>query len=167
VVAWATYRILRPVNEGVSMLAAWLRVASAGIFMVAISQLVGILHLLGSGNDPAVLTSPQPHAQVLAAVNAFTDIWAGSLILFGLHLIVIGYLAYKSGYVPRSLAVLLVIAGLGYLCDSFGPVLSAGYSIDIKNFTFIGELLLAFWLLIRGRHITLPQSAAHEHQQLG
>jgi hypothetical protein len=135
--------------------------------MVAISQLVGILHLLGSGNDPAVLTSAPSPAQVLAAVNAFNDIWAGSLILFGLHLIVVGYLAYRSGYVPRSLAVLLVIAGLGYLCDSFGPVLSAGYSIDVKNFTFICELLLAFWFLIRGRHITLSQAAAHEDQQVG
>src|SRR4051812_23974511 len=88
VAAWATYRILRPVNEGVSMLAAWLRVASAGVYMVAISELLGILHLL-SGNDPTVFTAAQSEARVLAAVNAFNDIWAGSLILFGLHLLLI------------------------------------------------------------------------------
>src|SRR4051812_38600446 len=52
VVAWGMYRVLAPVDERLSMLAsmlaAWLRVLSAGIYMVAISQLLGVLHLLAS-----------------------------------------------------------------------------------------------------------------------
>jgi uncharacterized membrane protein len=46
IVAWALYRVFSPVNESLSVLAATLRVAFAVVFMVAISQLVGVLRLL-------------------------------------------------------------------------------------------------------------------------
>jgi hypothetical protein len=162
VVAWGVYRVLAPVDERLSMLAAWLRVVSAGIYMVAISQLLGVLHLLGSTDDPAGLATAPSSTQVLASVNAFDDVWAGSLLLFGVHLVVVGWLAHRSGYVPRVLAVLLVVAGLGYLCDSLGPVLFPGYSIAVKDFTFIGELLLSFWLLARGGRTGPRSTGARE-----
>lgn len=164
VVAWGVYRVLAPVDERLSMLAAWLRVLSAGIYMVAISQLLGVLHLLASTDDPAALTTAPSSTQVLASVNAFDDVWACSLLLFGVHLILVGWLAHRSGYVPRVLAVLLVVAGLGYLCDSLGPVLFPGYSIAVKDFTFIGELLLGFWLLARGGRPGPRSTGAREHE---
>jgi hypothetical protein len=61
--------------------------------------------------------------------------------------------------VPRIIGVLLVIAGLGYLTDSLGGVLIQGYSADVGAFTFLGELLLGLWLLIRARHIAANTSA--------
>ena len=45
VVAWSLYRVFKPVSDALSRLAAWLRIAYAAVFMVAISQLVGVLHL--------------------------------------------------------------------------------------------------------------------------
>ena len=69
------------------------------------------------------------------------------------HLLLIAYLAYRSSFVPKLLTVLLAIAGLGYLFDSFGR--AAGSSPDVSAFTFIGEFLLALWLVTRGRRITL------------
>lgn len=47
------------------------------------------------------------------------------------------------------------IAGLGYLLDSFAK--AAGSSLDVSTFTFIGEFLLALWLVIRGRSITFER----------
>ena len=41
-------------------------------------------------------------------------------IFFGLHLALLGYLIFKSGYIPRILGILLAIAGLGYLIDYLG-----------------------------------------------
>lgn len=70
-----------------------------------------------------------------------------------MHLLLLGYLAYRSGYVPKGVGILLVIAGLGYAADSVGPVLSSGYTVELVLFTFIGEVVLLFWLLIKGRCI--------------
>ena len=88
VVAWALYRVFKPVSAGLSRLAAWLRIAYAAVFMVAISQLFGAL------GHPT---------QALQHINTFTNIWDAGLVLFGLSLFVLAHLAYRSGYVPKLL----------------------------------------------------------------
>jgi hypothetical protein len=154
VVAWALLRVFGPVNKSISRLGAWFRLAYAGVFMVAISQLAGIPHLLEDEKYAAAFGADQLHAHALLRVDAFNDTYFAGLILFGVHLLIIGYLAYKSGYVPRPLGILLVIAGFGYCFDSFGTVLSQGSPIIISTVTFLGEFLLACWLLIWGRRIS-------------
>jgi hypothetical protein len=159
VVAWALFRVFSPVSRAVSMLAAWFRIVFAGVFLVAVSELVGVLRLLGDQPYLAVFDPRQLHALALLRINAFTDIWNAGLILFSLSLFTLGYLAYRSGFMPRILGVLLVVAGLGYLTDSLGSVLFQGYSATVAAFTFPGELLLGLWLLFRARHIAASTSA--------
>jgi hypothetical protein len=50
----------------------------------------------------------------------------------------------------KVFGILLVVAGIGYLIDGFGTVLVPNYSINIAQFTFVGEAALMFWLLIKG-----------------
>jgi hypothetical protein len=95
-------------------------------------------------------------------ITAFNDIWYVGQFLFGFHLLLIGYLAYRSGYVPRLLGVLIAISGLGYASDSLGAVLSQGSWTDITSFTFLGEFLLALWLVIRARRIAATTSVLQE-----
>jgi hypothetical protein len=146
------------------MLAAWFRIAYAAVFMVGIGQLIGVLRLLGNDGYLRVFSADQLHAQALLGFNSFSDIWYASLVLFGLHLLVIGYLVYRSGYVPRFLGVLLGIAGLGYVVDSFGVVLSQGSWTDVSFVTFIGEFLFALWLVIWGRRTSVGTSRFHDDQ---
>lgn len=155
VIAWALLRVFSPVSRDISRLAAWFRLAYAGVFMVALSQLAGIPDLLNSDGYSAVFPAEQLQAQALQKFDTFNDIWFAGLILFGFHLLVIGYLAYKSGYVPRVLGVLLVIAGFGYAFDSFVTVFSDGSVFAISTVTFLGEFLLGLWLLIRGSRLSL------------
>lgn len=150
VVAWALYHVFRPVSEGISMLAAWLRLAYAAIFMVAIAQLLEVPRLLGDDRYLAVFSPTQLHVQALSRIDAFNDIWHAGLVVFGVHLVVVAYLAHRSGSVPKLLGVLIAIAGLGYLFDSFAGVL-AGSSPEVSSYTFLGEFLLALWLVIWGR----------------
>lgn len=164
VVAWALYRVFRPVSNGISRLAAWFRIAYAAVFMVAIGQLIGVLRLLSNDDYLRVFSADQLHAQALLSIDSFSDIWHASLVLFGVHLLIVGYLAYRSGYVPRLLGVLLAIAGLGYLVDSFGAVFSRGAWTDVSSFTFIGEFLLALWLVIWGRRTTVGTSRFYDDQ---
>ena len=143
VVAWALYRVFKPVSKAVSRLAAWLRIAYATVFVVAISQLVGALRL---------------HAQALQHINTFTNIWDAGLVLFGLNLFVLAYLAYRSGYVPKLLVVLLAIAGFGYVFDTVVRVAVRGATSDVSAITGMGEFAFALWLVIRGRRITVRDS---------
>jgi hypothetical protein len=151
VIAWALMRVFSPVSESLSRLAAWFRLAYSAIFMVAISQLAGIPDLLGGGSG--AFTSEQVDAQALLKVDAFNDIWFAGLILFAVHLVLVGYLTYRSGYVPKLLGVLIVVAGLGYAFDSVGTVLSESPPA-VSTVTFVGEFLLGVWLLFRGRRLT-------------
>jgi hypothetical protein len=162
VVAWALYRVFSPVSRSLSMLAAALRLVYSGVFMVAIGQLLGVIRLLDNDGNLAVFGTAQVDAQAMLGITAFNDIWYLGQFLFGLHLLLIGYLAYRSHYIPRLLGVLLVIAGLGYATDSMGAVLSLGSWTAISSFTFIGEFLLALWLVIRARRIAATASALEQ-----
>ena len=97
VVAWALYRVFSPVSRSLSMLAAALRLVYSGVFMVAIGQLLGVIRLLSNDGNVAVFGAAQVDAQAMLGITAFNDIWYVGQFLFGLHLLLIGYLAYRSG----------------------------------------------------------------------
>ena len=139
VVAWGLYIMLVPANKNLSALAAWLRVIYGGIFIFAISKLYVALQVITADGT-----------QTMSYLKSFQSIWDMGLILFGFHLLVLGYLVFKSGYVPKWLGVFLVLAGVGYIVDGFGKTLSPDYNLNIAQFTFVGEVLLIFWLLWRG-----------------
>jgi Domain of unknown function (DUF4386) len=153
VVAWALFRVFTPVNEGISRLAAWFRLAYAGVFMVALGQLAGIPHLLSSAGYSSAFGTERVQAEALLRAETSHDIWMAGLVLFGAHLLLLGSLAYRSAYVPKILGVLLAVAGFGYVFDTFGEVLAEG-APSISTVTFLGEFLLAVWLVIRSRHIS-------------
>lgn len=149
VVAWALFVFFEPVNKSLSLLAAWFRLIYAAILGANLLDLAQVPRLLG-GDPSATGGAVAAPAQVMLAINSFNDGWNIGFVFFGIHLLLLGYLAAKSGQVPKLLGVLLVVAGLGYLTDSFGLLLVSGYSLEIGMYTFIGELLLMVWLLARG-----------------
>jgi Domain of unknown function (DUF4386) len=73
-------------------------------------------------------------------------------IFWGLWLLPLGFLVYKSGFLPKILGILLMVGCLGYLIDSFAIILFPGFK-TISQYTFIGELLLPLWLLIKGVNV--------------
>jgi hypothetical protein len=73
-----------------------------------------------------------------------------------------GYLVFKSGFLPRILGVLLMIGCFGYLIDSFIFFLYPDFDVTISQFTFIGELLLPLWLLIKGVNVEQWEKRALE-----
>lgn len=150
VVAWALYILLKPVSKSLSLLAAWFRVVYAAILAVALSNLLIVLQLLNGDGYLRAFETNQLYAQVMLFLNTFTDGWDLGLVIFGLHLLVLGYLVFKSGYIPKILGILVIVAGLGYLIDNLGKLLSPNYNLTIAMFTFIGEVLLIFWLLWKG-----------------
>ncbi|MCY9666226.1 DUF4386 domain-containing protein [Paenibacillus alginolyticus] len=159
-VAWALYVLLKPVNKNLAMLAAWFRLVYTAVFGVALSNLLNVLPLLSGANYFAVFTTDQLklYAQVMLLVDAFNNGWLIGMVFFGVHLLVVGYLIIKSGgYIPRIIGIFLILASAGYVIDSLAHFLLSNYA-DYKTIFqlivavpgVIGELSLAFWLLIKG-----------------
>ncbi len=150
VAAWALYIILKPVNKSISLLSAWFRVAYTVMLVVALSNFANVLQLLSGADYLAAFEPNQLHAQVMLFIDVYHNVWDLGYVLFGFHLIILGYLIFKSSYLPKVLGILVEIAGLGYLIDSLGIVLFPNYSMNIAIYTFIGEMLLYIVLLWRG-----------------
>jgi hypothetical protein len=149
VVAWALYVLLRPVNRTIALLTAWLRLAFAAVFASVLVNLLDAAELV-AGAEQSTLQPEQLHAQVMSSIASFDNGWVAiALAIFGLHLFGLGYLLFKSADFPKFLGALVVVAGGGYLVDSFGTILIAEYSLNIGAFTFVGEALLILWLLWR------------------
>lgn len=160
VVAWALHTVFEPVDRRASRLAMLFRVVYASVFVVAIAQLAGVIGTLTGGDALSAVATDQLHAQAMLGVDAFTYVWNAGLLAFSVHLLLLGYLAYRAEYVPTFLGVLLAIAGLGYATDSLGLVLVADYALQVAVVTFVGEIVLIGWLLLWGRRVSLDAGDA-------
>ncbi|MEJ2545206.1 MAG: DUF4386 domain-containing protein [Calditrichaceae bacterium] len=158
--AWTLYMVLLPVNRYISLLSGWLRLVNGAIFGIALYNLIIVLKLLGKNDFIKTFGTEQLHAQVMLSFETFNITWLIGLIFFGLHLLVLGYLIYKSGYISKIIGVLLLVAGIGYLIDSFANFLLPDYANYKDIFLMIvvipgiiGELSLTFWLLFKSKMI--------------
>jgi len=157
----ALYKLLKPVNKNQALLMVIFALVGIPIVMLNLLNQFAAQLLLSGANYLTVFAADQLQALVMLFLNLDEHGFFIAHIFWGLWLFPMGYLVYKSGYIPRILGILLIIAGFGYLIDfvtfffvpSFGP---------IKMFTFIGELLLPLWLLIKGVNVKQWEKRALE-----
>lgn len=152
-VALLLYQLLKPVNKNMAALMVALILVGLGIGMLnELNQFVALL-LLRSGESLTTFTTAQ--LQALAAL--FLDIYQHGFsiahIFWGLWLFPLGYLVFKSGFLPKVLGILLLIAGVGYLVDFTLFFLFPGITVKVSEFTFVGEVVLLLWLLIKGVNV--------------
>jgi len=156
IVAWALFFLLKPVNESLSLLTAWFQLVYAAISLVALLHLITVLRVLNMVNAEPTLASSETTNQVMQSLHAFRDGWTFGFFFFAIHLMLLGYLVFKSVYIPRIIGVLLFIAGAGYLINTLQPYLFPRVNIDYISITYFGELIFMFWLLIKGPRIKVP-----------
>jgi hypothetical protein len=159
VIAWALYVLLVPVNRAMSLLTAWFRlmytaIAFFGLLNTAIAffgllKLVSVFDLVTSPDYLPLFGSQQLQAEVKLLLGTFRSDWSLGLVLFGIHLALLGYLIYRSHYMPKWLGILLVIDGLSWMIDSLQPYLYPNAHLKYLFITFFGEIVLMLWLLIR------------------
>jgi hypothetical protein len=141
VVACGFFGLLRAVSTGLAAAMAGLRVGYALIFLTAAGQ-------LAVARDAA----PVRAEDAVRALDVFQSTWDLALLVFGLHLILLGVLVYRSVILPRWLGVLVVIAGAGYVLDALVIVLGVELP-KVGTVTFVGEFGLALWLVFASRQI--------------
>lgn len=166
IVAWALYFLLKPVNKTLALLAAWFRLVYTAMFGAALFNFLSVLQLLNENVFLERMEPDQTAVQLMLLVNAFTNAWSVGLVFFGVHLIILGYLLFKSGFIPKLLGILVVLAGLGYFIDNLVRILLPNYADFAFVFMLIviipgviGEIALAIWLLARGKKI--PERTPH------
>ncbi len=103
--------------------------------------------------------APGASSQALRKVEGFTDVWNIGLVLFGIHLLLVGYLAYRSAYMPKFVGAVVGLAGFGYPFDAAARVVVDDPAFSLSVITGLGEFVLGVWLVIRGRRISLPAAA--------
>lgn len=160
VVTWALYVLLKPVSTSLALLTAWFRLVYTVIALIAFANLVTILKLLNATDTAAAFEPDKLYSQVQFSITAFKNGWYFGILFFGIHLGLLGFLVFKSGYIPKLLGVLLIISGLGYLANGLKPFLFPHTNIDFAVYTFYGELIFMLWLLLRGYRIKELNTAA-------
>ena len=147
----ALYRLLKPVNKDRAVLMVVLAVLGIPIVFLNEVNHLAALRLLSSADDGA-FTSTQLQSQAMLFLDMRQSGILVAQVFWGLWLLPLGLLIFRSGFLPKLLGVLLVIAGAGYVIDSGTQLLSPGLA-TISQFTFVGEILFTLWLLIRGVNV--------------
>jgi len=150
------YVLLRPVNRNIALLAVFFNLVS-----ISIEGINDLLHLAAvlilSGADYLKAFAPgQLQALALLSLKLFDNGYGISLVFFGFFCICTGYLIFKSTFLPQLLGVLMAIAGLCYLTNSFVLFLAPRLA---HQFFYIlmpagaAELSLTLWLLVKGVNV--------------
>lgn len=144
------YRLLKPVSKNMALLMVTFLLASVPIAMLNKLNQFAALLLLSGADYLTVFTTEQLQALALLFLRLHGQGSTIAFIFWGLWLFPLGYLVFRSGFLPRILGVLLMISCVGYLIDSFATFL--GYRVSISLFTAWGELLFILWLLFKGEN---------------
>lgn len=147
------YVLLKPVNKTLSLLAAVSRLAMTTIHGINLINYYFVLLLVTGTGYAAAFGAGQSQALMSLFLDAHHYGFTIGIAFLTIHVFVLGYLILKSGYFPRVLGVLFLLAGVGYLVDSFALLLSPNYGttpIFIAIPIALAEIAFPVWLLIKG-----------------
>ena len=149
----ALYNLFKSVDKGQARLMVILVVTGISVaFLNTLNQYAPILLLSGAGH----LSAFNP-AQLQTLSMVFLDLYNNGImvaeIFWGLWLIPLGILVYKSRFVPKVLGVLLIVGCFGHLLSFLSTFLFPDYNtilIPISETVMSGEGPIFLWLLIKG-----------------
>jgi hypothetical protein len=163
--------LLRPVSRDLALLAAFFNLVSIGLEAATTLYLVQALFPLGNAEYLKAFAPEQLYAMASLSLKSHGNGFGLSLIFFGCFCLVIGYLIFRSGYLPKAVGVLMQIAGLGYLTNSFALVLAPKFAdrifAVIAGPAFVGEASLCLWLLVKGVNVEKWEETASAWQASG
>ena len=155
------YVLLKPVNNTLSIIAAVSRLVMTTIHGVNLIYYYFVL-LLATGTTSMTAFEPD---QVNDLVSLFLDAhsygFTIGIAFLTLHVFILGYLIFKSGYFPKILGVLFIAAGFGYLIDSFALLFLPSYTTTpgfIALLIAVPEIAFPLWLLVKGVNMDRWQS---------
>jgi len=153
ILAIVLYVLLKPVNKTLSLIAAVSRLIMTTIHGFNLINYFFVLILVSGAGFLSSFDAGQINSLVMLFLEAHSYGFTIGIAFLTIHVLVLGYLIFKSGYFPKILGVLFIAAGAGYLIDSFALLLSASYKTTpgiIAATIAIAEIAFPLWLLIKG-----------------
>lgn len=145
------YVLLKPVHKYLSLLAAFFGLVSTAVFAVAELFYFAALSTLSGAPYLNAFSPDQLNTLALLSLKLY-GLGAGIFMVFyGVPTAIRGYLMYRSGYFPRLIGLLLILAGFGFIAKNLALVLTPSYASDLFLFPMLlAAVALMAWLLIKG-----------------
>lgn len=159
------YVLFRPVSKTLALVAVVARLAMTTIHGLNLLNYFFVVLLLSGADYLAVFQADQLQALALLFLNAHHYGFTIGIPFLSLHAFALGYLIFKSGYLPKLLGLLFLVAALGYLIDGAGLLLSLSYettSAFIAIAIAIAEIAFPLWLLFKGVNVSQWEQRALE-----
>jgi len=156
------YKLLKPVNKNCTLLMVIFVLVGVPIAMLNLLNQIAPLLLLSGADYLTVFTADQLQALVMLFLDLSNSGVHIAMIFWGLWLLPLGYLVYKSGFLPRILGILLIISSFGNLMEFVTFFLIPNLDNQISMYTGYGEIVFALWLLIMGVNIEQWEKRATE-----
>jgi hypothetical protein len=159
--AWALYVLLKPVDKNLALLFVLLILGGVAIQCINMLNQFAALLLLSGADYLKVFQADQLQALAMLFLNLHKNGFIIAQVFYGAWLFPLGYLVFKSGFLPRILGILLMIDCFGVLIWFFQFFLFPGYEVMTYPgliVSLIAEFSLAFWLLIMGAKDPKPAS---------
>ncbi len=158
------YALLKPVNKELSLLAALFGLVGTALFAFAeLFYFAPLLIIAGSADYLKTFTPDQLNSLVLLSLKFYG--FAGMIFTayYGMCWLVRSYLILCSGYLPKFLAVLLAIGGIGFVVRNFALILAPAYASDVLLMLLMpGGLVMTGWLLVKGVDVSKWNARSEE-----
>lgn len=143
------YGLLAPVNRSLAMMMAFFSLVGCTVQIFGGMLQLAPLTILGDNQLAGAFTVVQLRAAALLSFKLYPQVFYISLVLFGLFDILLGYLIYKSTFLPRFIGVWFMIGGVAALTFLWPPL-----AMELRPVVIgvggTAELVLMLWLLVKG-----------------
>ncbi|GLQ46489.1 DUF4386 domain-containing protein [Dyella lipolytica] len=145
------YVLLKPVQKNIALLAVLFGIISTALYGVAELFYIAAPLVLANHDYLKVFSPDQLNALALLSLQLYAYGAEIFMVFYGTAAVLRGYLIFRSGYLPRTLGVLWVLAGFGFIAKNFLLVLGPSYASDLLLLPMlIAGLSLMTWLLVKG-----------------
>ena len=153
----ALYVVFKKVNKNLASLMVLFIVVGVAIESINTLNQFAALQLLSGAEHLTVFSVDQLNTQMMSHLDSWEAGYRIAAIMsFGPWLIPAGYLVYKSGYFPKILGILVILAGFGLLIEGLQYFLLPDYAVISfpgSVVASIGEFAFCLWLLLKGAKI--------------
>jgi uncharacterized protein DUF4386 len=143
------YQLFKPVSRTLALLAVFFGLVGCAVTAFGSLFQLAPLVILGGSAYMSVFDAKQSQALALLFLNLNVQVDSIALVFFGGFQVVLGYVIFRSTFLPRILGALIALAGLGWLIF-LSPPLANKLLTPLEVLGFLAEASLMLWLLVMG-----------------
>jgi hypothetical protein len=148
------YDLFKVVNRRLASLLVFFILVGTAVESASLLNQFAPLSLLAGGYDAKVLSAQQVQALAYLPIDLQGISYSLSEVFFGCYALTIGYLVFRSTFIPRAVGALLITDGAAYLVYSLADILAPQFAAHLVPWIqlpiLLGEGSLMLWLLLRG-----------------